>query len=392
MATAPSPKPSVCFVALNAYALLSGRDDVMHIGGAEVQQVLVARELARRGYEVRFVTRDHDQIDGDTINGIAVFKACSANAGLPGLRFIHPRWSSLWGAMYRANADVYYQRNGGVETGQVAMWARLYGRRFIFAAAADTDCQRHTPHLPDRRSRMLYRYGLRRAHQVITQTEWQRQQLRVDFGLSSQVISSCTEDPGPPPAQRSQEESPPRVLWLGRFTEQKNLHLLLDVATMCPELAFDLVGNQHAATHYAAAIRERASSLENVHLLGWVPHKDVAGLYRRACVVLCTSSFEGFPNTFLEAWARAVPVVTTVDPDGVVEGQGLGLVAGRADQLAACLRQIASTPSLRAKLGTNARELFLRRHTISACTTGYERVLQDLVRAQPTLGPANEVG
>src|SRR5260370_19344203 len=38
-------RPSVCFVAPNAYAALSGRQDVAHIGGAQRQQILLSEEL-----------------------------------------------------------------------------------------------------------------------------------------------------------------------------------------------------------------------------------------------------------------------------------------------------------------------------------------------------------
>ena len=60
-----SGKPTVCFVALNAYAAHFGGHNSQHLGGAEVQQELIARELVKRGYRVSFVVFDHGQADGD---------------------------------------------------------------------------------------------------------------------------------------------------------------------------------------------------------------------------------------------------------------------------------------------------------------------------------------
>jgi len=79
--------------------------------------------LRRRGREVSFVTYDHGQADGVEIDGIRVYKAFERQAGLRGLRFVHPRWTGLCAAMRRAGADIYYQRTAGVESGRCAAGA-----------------------------------------------------------------------------------------------------------------------------------------------------------------------------------------------------------------------------------------------------------------------------
>src|SRR6266568_4723913 len=99
---------SVCFVAPRAYAALSGHPDVVHVGGAERQQVLLAEELTRRGLSVSFVVLDHGQPDGQVIRGIRLFKCYEGDRGPRGFRFFHPRLTGVWSAMSRAAADVYY--------------------------------------------------------------------------------------------------------------------------------------------------------------------------------------------------------------------------------------------------------------------------------------------
>jgi hypothetical protein len=70
---------------------LAGRPDLRHIGGAEVQQRLLARELLKRGFDVSFVTLDHGQPDEVRHDGIRVLKTYTKEEKMPGLRFLHPR-------------------------------------------------------------------------------------------------------------------------------------------------------------------------------------------------------------------------------------------------------------------------------------------------------------
>ena len=115
---------------MNNYALLSGHDAIQHIGGAEVQQAILGRALATCGYSVSFITLDHGHPDGIQHDGIAVHVAYAKGAGLPVLRFFHPRRTGLWAAMGRANADVYYKRCADYEVGQATLWCRRHRRRF----------------------------------------------------------------------------------------------------------------------------------------------------------------------------------------------------------------------------------------------------------------------
>lgn len=387
-------KPSVCFVSLNNYAVLAGDASVAHIGGAEVQQAHIARRLAARGYRVSFVTLDHGQPDGALYDGIRVFKAYAADAGVRGVRFIHPRLTGLWAAMRRAEADVYYQRGIDLETGHVAAWCRRHGRRFIFAVAHDSNCRYDLPTRRGLHERWLCRYGLRRADVVISQTDHQREMLRTQFGRDSVLIRSCAADPqdGHMAVEAPAAFAPPRLLWVGRFSREKRLDLLLELAKRCPGISFAVVGKANADSAYGRELTERAAALPNIELVGYVPNHRMAAQYASASALICTSSAEGFPNTFLEAWSRRLPVITTVDPDGLVAAEGLGLVLDETggsvglDTAARSLQQFVNDPAVRARCGAAARARFMAHHTIDRAADQYAEVIEGAASARSRAG------
>ena len=369
----------VCFVGLKCYDLLVRAPRPRYFGGAERQEVYIARGLAARGHRVTFVTLDYGQDDGVEQDGITIYKSYATQDGLPGIRFFHPRWSGLTSALERANADIYYQMGADSETGQIASWCRRHGRRFVFATASDSDCERDLPRLRQHRRRWLYRYGLRRADAIIVLTNAQQVRLQQSFELQSMVIRSCTPDPGFDPGivGRRAANRRPRLLWVGRFVPVKRLEILLNVAAHCPDIDFDVAGSGDRSQHEVCELEQRAGALPNVSLHGAVFGAELDALYLRANLLVCTSSWEGVPNAFLEGWARGLPVVSTVDPDGMIEEHRLGAVVRDARQLGTTVRNLLADPDLTAAQ-LRAREYFLSHYTVEASVFALESLFTDL--------------
>lgn len=371
-------RPSVCFVAPKAYAALSERQDLTHVGGAERQQVLLSEELVRRGYQISFVVLDHGQPDGETLRGIRVFKCYRSDRGLRGLRFFHPRLTGLWKAMKRADSDVYYQRGAEDETGLVGRWCRRHARGFIFAVAHDTNCMSTTP-LMTRSERLLFRHGLRCADAIISQTIRQQHMLRDGFGLASTVIRSCSPwlaDPEEPAEGGGREDLTGRVLWVGRLSQEKRPEWLIQLATDLPEYRFDVVGQCNTSSRYGRTLSRQIESLPNARWHGYVDHARMRALYQQAQVLLCTSESEGFPNVFLEAWSCGKPVLTSVDPDGIVAKFQLGQVGTDYPALKQHLRELAARRLMWKACGQRGYLYLREHHGTAAAGDALEGVIQ----------------
>src|SRR5205814_8327805 len=139
---------------------------------------VLARARARGGYRVSLMCLGFGRPGGAEVDGITVYSTDRPDAGLPLLRFFHPRVSAMWRAMREVDADVYYQRSSAMLTGVVAEFCRRHGKRSVYAAASDVD---FIPgHQPIRfgRDRWLFERGLARVDRIVVQNAGQRENCR----------------------------------------------------------------------------------------------------------------------------------------------------------------------------------------------------------------------
>ena len=364
-AAVDAAKPHICFVAPDLYPVLVGDRSIPVVGGAEVQQCFLARGLRQAGYRVSVVTGDFGQPDECEIDGIRVLKIIRSTLNVPVLRYLHPRLTSIWRACRRADADIYYQRCASAVTGVAVAYANYAGRKAIFAVASDIDLLPGAANSNKAaRDRWLFIYGLRRAAAVILQNPLQRQRLRDWTGREGVQIPSCYALP----AQRAAAGGG-YILWVGMMRTAKRPELVLELAARLPQLRFRLIGGPSSsgdADDYYRAIAARAQALANVEFLGFVPYADAEPHFDGAALLLNTSVIEGFPNTFLQAWARGVPSVSFFDCGARDAGGTLGAVVADSDALAAQLTSLMADDHARAALGARCLAYFNQHHHVSA--------------------------
>ncbi|HVL37071.1 MAG TPA: glycosyltransferase family 4 protein [Burkholderiales bacterium] len=366
----PRPRsglPHVCFVAPALWPVLSDDPAIPVIGGAEVQQRLLARLFARAGYPVSVVSCDFGQPQPAFAHGITVHKTFRPDAGLPVLRFLHPRLTATWQALTRADADIYYVRAASMLVGVVARFCRRRGRRSVYAAASDADFVPGHRQIRYARDRLLYEHGLRSVDQVVVQNAAQLAACRRHFGRNATLIPSGYE---PPPQARLGGGD--LVLWVGRVIPGKRAELFLELARRLPARRFALVGGAGDDAAYAERIRREAAALPNVECTGFLPLAATEAWFDRARVLVNTSFYEGMPNTFLQAWARGVPTVATVDVGAPVQQVFAEPAAG-----AALIERLYTDAAAFAQASRACRAYFEQMHSADAVLAHYARLFEE---------------
>jgi len=367
--------------------LLAGRADDMSVGGAEVQVTRVGAALARRGLRVSFVVLDVPEARGLPAPepAIGLFTAYQPGRGLPVFRYFLHTVPRLWGALRNANAAAYYVRGAGGLAGVIALFCRRSGAKFIFAVANDHDLDADP--VLGRRDRLLFRLARRRADAIVVQTRAQAERLE-SLGLRGVLIPSACEIP----EQVGSDLGNPTVLWAGRGRSVKRPELFVELARRLPEVRFTMaLGEMLGDEALYRKVRAEALALPNVEFVGEVPFEEMPAMYARTWVLVNTSESEGFPNTFLEAWAREIPVVAAVDTDGLLSKGGLGFYCTSVDEMAEAVRRLWRDTALRSMMGRRGRDYVVARHSVEAATDRYLDLLAILgvvngraVGARPT--------
>ncbi len=365
----------ICLLGLHNLSVLAPGFRNHLVGGEPVQQTLLARALARRGHEVSMVVADYGQNDDLELRGIRVFKAYRPNAGLPVLRFIHPRWTLLWSALMRADADLYYTSCAGMEVGLLAVFCKYFGKRLVFRSASDADCDKSRLLIEYARDRRLYGYGLRRADAVLVQSSAQAQTLLRSYGLKSRVAGMLVEPPVTVPSHDLD------VLWVGNIRRLKRPDRILELAAQLPQFSFHMVGGALPGEEALyEEVREAAANIPNLCFHGRLSYWDANEMYGRARLLVNTSDVEGFPNSYLQAWIRGVPVVTLIDPDSVIEREGLGAATDSPAQLSGIIASLLQSRSDWQEASDRCRRFMAREFGEDRILSVYLDTFEELMR------------
>lgn len=378
-------RPSICFLAHNAHEALAGERQ-RHAGGIERQQATMATWLARNGWDVSMITWDDGSPTPEKLHGVRLVPLCRRDDGIPGLRFFVPRWTSLLQALRQASADLYYYNCGDLGLGQLMLWAGKRRNSVIFSVPSDPDCDARLPSLKSPRERLLYRYGLRQCDNVIVQTRKQRDMLVENFSKNSTILSMpCTGFEREKDVTARSPGDPLRVLWIGRWSTEKRLEWVLEIAEQLPDVRFTVVGAPNTASAYADDLEQRAARISNVQVAGRVDYKDMGQYFHAADVLCCTSVYEGFPNVFLEAWSAGVPVVTTCDPDGLIQENRLGRQSDSLEGLREAIREYSESVGVLQEDGSRAISYFSEHHELDTAMRSFSEYFRDVMaRAEQT--------
>jgi len=219
--------------------------------------------------------------------------------------------------------------------------------------------------LTDSLDRLFLNYGIRNADIIAGQTKQQNDLLERHFRRKCDVFIPIGH---PFPVQEIKKSEKIRVLWIGNLKPLKQPEIFVRLAGeigRTNNVSFVMMGRPDGSRKWLAELMEQISVIPNLHYLGEVSQDEVNRRLSEGHILVNTSQYEGFSNTFVQAWMRRVPVVSlTVDPDNVLVRQRIGFCSGTFAKLCSDIRGLVENKVLRKEMGLRACHFARKNHSL----------------------------
>jgi glycosyltransferase involved in cell wall biosynthesis len=357
----------------------------VHFGGAEFQADLLARELCgRAGVRVYYLARSVPPAEVAADWPYVIRRIGSAEGRLR-KRAVFFDALQLWNALSEIRPAAIYQRMKLSYTGICAAYARRAAIPLFFHAAIDSDVSpsrrsgRKSANIPfDVVEAAIANYGIRRASTVIVQTRRQATLMRSFDRTDAVVIPNFQPLPARLPDKPAGRLS---ILWVANIHAHKGPELFLELAARMSgrkDIEFVMIGRPNDRWSHGRGMTE-IHEAKNVRYLGKLPVEEVNAWMDRAAVFVNTSSLEGFPNTFIQAWSRGAVVTTlTIDIDGGLNELGIGYRCGDLDRMIAVIDELVRSEPLRRSVRERAFAYVQEHHSMKNAAR-----LADLILPSP---------
>ena len=153
------------------------------------------------------------------------------------------------------------------------------------------------------------------------------------------------------------------ILFLGRFSPEKNLHLLIEAYEMLNlKLKLVVAGGSSHTDAYETQLRKHGNN--KIIFLNWVSGEQLTELLTNAALFVLPSDLEGLSLALLDAMGAGVCVLASDIPENreVVGDAGFTFRAGDVQDLGRLLAMLESDPEVRAAAGRAGRKIVEERY------------------------------
>jgi glycosyltransferase involved in cell wall biosynthesis len=214
--------------------------------------------------------------------------------------------------------------------------------------------------------RKLFKYGIKNAHVIIAQTGYQAKRA---FGINKKAAIEIVRNFHPSPKNISNIDKKKKITWVANFKRLKQPEIFIALSKKLLEKKLDIqcvmIGSP--ASHREKYQKMLEVEINNTPILKWFgkqPLEVVNKHLEESMLFVNTSKWEGFPNTYIQAWMRKTPVVAlSCDPDNQISEFGLGLRSGSFEQMIEDVIFLIKSDDKRIAMGERSKRFALENYS-----------------------------
>jgi glycosyltransferase involved in cell wall biosynthesis len=351
-------------------------------GGAEYQAYLLSQELRDR-LEIFYISVGHEREECIIDNNMKIYTLKSpAFFCFRDIYFLLKL--KIFNILKQEKPALIYQNVAYSATGIAAKYCQENNCKLMWHVASKSDV---TPFKFEFKNGIIFsyiekkflEYGIRKANFIFGQAKYQDKLLQKNYNLKCDLIIPNFH---PKPIYRIEKENPVKVVWVANMKKLKQPELFVKLAQKFENknyAQFIMIGKP-AQERWQKNLERHLNSLSNLEYLSDQNIEEVNKVLCKSHIFVNTSKYEGFPNTFIQAWMRENPTVSlNVDPDDLIKKNKLGFHSGSFEQMVKDVRFLIEDKKVREEMGRNARKYALREHDIKKIVPKYVELFEKVV-------------
>lgn len=269
-------------------------------------------------------------------------------------------WIGVLWFLLTKHPQIIISRGASRDAFPLSVVARWFGVKYACFGASDVNFEPGNELIAGgKHNRRLWQKAVRKMNYIVVQNQHQYDTLKINytkeglilFNIWGKVKTSVTD------VQQTD------VVWVANYRPLKRPEWIIEAAKRLPCFDFSMVGGAMADKNYYNKVCNEASGIQNLHMLGARSFAETCHIVSKSRLLCCTSTFEGFPNTFLQAWSADIPVVSTVDPSGVIVNNNLGVVVESYEDFINALKDLLSNDNTYESKRSNVERYFNNNHS-----------------------------
>lgn len=337
------------------------------LGGAEQQLKYLSEFLLKKGHELHFIYLDRTAAQ---VEKEGVINHPIKHIKLPGrfgkYWFIYKK--QLLKKLRKINPDVLITRTRSSWAGFAADYAKENKIKHIHYIASDKDVvfeRAKAYRVFDIVENQFYKKVFAGGSNIVCQNEYQQSSLEKYFGIHSRLQTQAAPAPTESAIPKKSCEKI-IVVWVANMKSLKRPEKFIQLAKHFdgnPNFCFVMIGGDGQG-HYKELLAN-ALKQPNFFYKGALSNDEVNKELESAHFLVNTSDYEGFSNTFVQAWLRGVFVYSlNTDPDFIMQRHQVGMKLDSIESIAESIKLLVTDTNKLLNKASEIESYALKNHSI----------------------------